>query len=159
MYQHYNIGIEIAEKNTQNKEFLLCHNYWNEYSMTNLLGMLPVKLHQLNLDLSRIIHLCSNFFYFYLIFTSRHQLDNIYLDITKAFDTFSLLYKLSMFNIGGELYSWFLAYVTNRSQFLFINGCNSDLLPVESRVPQGSILGSLLFIIYMNDIPSACSCS
>ena len=84
-------------------------------------------------------------------------MDVIYLDITKAFDTVShsrLLYKLSMFNIGGELWSWFLAYVTNRSQFVSINGCNSDLLPVESRVPQGSILGPLLFIIYMNDIPS-----
>ena len=84
-------------------------------------------------------------------------MDVIYLDITKAFDTVShsrLLYKLSMFNIGGELWSWFLAYVTNRSQFVSINGCNSDLLPVESRVPQGSILGPSLFIIYMNDIPS-----
>ena len=60
-----------------------------------------------------------------------------------------------MLNIGGELWSWFLAYVTNRSQFVSINGCNSDLLPVESGVPQGSILGPLLFIIYMNDIPSA----
>ena len=50
------------------------------------------------------------------IFTSCHQLDIIYLDITKAFDTIShshLLHKLRMFNIGGELWSWFLAYVTN----------------------------------------------
>ena len=45
--------------------------YWNEYSMTNLLGTLPVVLHQLNLDLSRIIHQCSNFFYFYLIVSPR----------------------------------------------------------------------------------------
>ena len=60
-----------------------------------------------------------------------------------------------MFDIGGELWSWFLAYVTNRSQFVSINGCNSNLLPVKSGVPQGSILGPLLFIIYMNDISCA----
>jgi len=90
------------------------------------------------------------------IYTSRHQLDIIYLDITKAFDSVphpQLLYKLSTFNIGGELWAWFLAYLTNRNQFVSINGCNSYLLPVESGVPQGSILGPLLFIIYMNDIP------
>ena len=66
------------------------------------------------------------------IFTSRHQLDIIYLDITKAFDTIShshLLHKLRMFDIGGELWSWFLAYVTNRSQFVSINGCNSNRDP------------------------------
>ena len=87
-----------------------------------------------------------------------HQLDIVYLDITKAFDTVShshLLTKLSSFNIGGELWSWFLAYITNRTQFVCINGCNSRLLPVESGVPQGSILGPLLFIIYMNNIADA----
>ena len=95
-------------------------------------------------------------------FNDRNQLDVIYLDISMAFDTVShphLLNKLSSFNIGGAVWQWFQAYITNRRQYISINGCNSCLLPVESGVPQGSILGPLLFIIYMNDIPNSVSFS
>ena len=91
-------------------------------------------------------------------FNDRNQLDVIYLDISKAFDTVShphLLTKLSSFNIGGEVWLWFQAYITNRRQYVSINNSNSCLLPVESGVPQGSILGPLLFIIYMNNIPDS----
>jgi len=92
------------------------------------------------------------------VFDTRHQLDVIYLDISKAFDTVShshLLTKLLTFDIGGEVWSWFHAYITNRHQYVCINNSNSSLLPVESGVPQGSILGPLLFIMYMNDLPNA----
>jgi len=92
------------------------------------------------------------------VFNNRHQLDVIYLDISKAFDTVShshLLSKLLSFNIGGEIWSWFRAYITNRYQYVSINNSNSCLLPVESGVLQGSILGPLLFIMYMNDLPNA----
>ena len=91
-------------------------------------------------------------------FNDCNQLDVIYLDISKAFDTVShphLLTKHSSFNIGGEVWLWFQAYITNRRQYVSINNSNSCLLPVESGVPQGSILGPLLFIIYMNNIPDS----
>ena len=91
-------------------------------------------------------------------FNGLNQLDVIYLDISKAFDTVShphLLTKLSSFNIGGEVWLWFQAYITNRRQCVSINNSNSCLLPVESGVPQGRILGPLLFIIYMNNIPDS----
>ena len=94
-------------------------------------------------------------------FNNRHQLDVIYLDISKAFDSVShshLLLKLVTFNIGGEIWSWFKAYTTNRNQFVSIN---TIAILISSGVLQGNILGPLLFVLYMNDLPNAVkfSCS
>ena len=85
------------------------------------------------------------------------QTDVIYFDISKAFDSVShsiLLRKLWCFGITGTLWTWIKDYLSNRCQRVVINNCYSDLLPVVSGVPQGSILGCLLFIIYINDIAS-----
>ncbi len=54
---------------------------------------------------------------------------------------------------------WFREYLRNRSHFVEIDGFASKLLPVRSGVPQGSVLGPLLFLVYVNDIPSLCSLS
>ena len=80
----------------------------------------------------------------------------ILMDLSKAFDTLDhgiLINKLAHYGIPGTTLQWFTSYLTDRSQYVEIDGVTSNILPLSTGVPHGSILGPLLFLIYMNDIP------
>ena len=82
----------------------------------------------------------------------------IYLDLSKAFDTLNhtiLLEKLHYYGVKGTANNWFRSYLTDRKQFVSIENHQSDQMSLNTGVPQGSILGPLLFLIAMNDIHEA----
>ena len=78
-----------------------------------------------------------------------------FFDFRKAFDTVPhrpLLQKLFDLSVHPLILRWLTHYLSSRSQYDCVNGASSDILPVASGVPQGSVLGPLLFIIYVNNI-------
>ena len=106
---------------------------------------------------SQMLYICNELLD---VLEKRGQVDVVYLDFAKAFDKVNhdlLLVKLYNFGIRGKLLRWLSNFLCGRFQRVTVLGATSEPLPVLSGVPQGSILGPLLFLIYVNDLPASVS--
>ena len=131
-------------------ESILC-SIWN----VRLLLRTPAQFPLWQITITQLLEVLDNWFSFYDEHTC---VDTIYLDLSKAFNSVPhtrLIAQLESYGITGKDISWITGFLNNRKQDVCINGTVSKWAKVMSEVPQGSVLGPVIFIIYINSFPDS----
>jgi len=131
----------------------LIYNYlYNFLTSNNLLYKLNSGFKKGDGTVNQLLHVTHQI---YKNFDEGLKSVMVFLDFRSAFDSVwhsGLLLKIKSIGIGGTLFNWFESYLSNRTQRVVLDGASSDTKVIQCGVPQGSVLGPLLFLIYVNDL-------
>ena len=133
-------------------EHIIYHNIMNHLNNNNILIENQHGFRANHSCVTQLLTLTEDISY---SLDHRKQVDVILLDFAKAFDTVPhqrLLTKLHFYGIQNDTYSWIKAWLSNRTQQILLDGITSSSVAVTSGVPQGTVLGLLMFLLYINDI-------